>query len=157
VARPKKPDIKKNTFLVRVGDDDTLTLLDALFKSGLFASRNELINRCLDAGAAQLHRTVFTSKGKKLAAPLALPDTSNPFDIGRALKQIEHTTDDMFVVAHIMEDLLTTLFNVEYAKLSGEPVAADDMLSGRLAQLPQKLQSVKAEIIRAKMYREGKQ
>jgi hypothetical protein len=152
-AKVKKEDTSKNYFTVRVSDATTLGLLYDLFYTNAFESMNVLLNKIIDVGIVDfarkyLHKHIPTTPANQSSATI--------HDIPRALKQVEHTTDDMFVMAGISEYMLTTIFNVKYAELSGQKVSAEDLHSGIYSELPPNLQAIKQEIVRQHSKRSSK-
>ncbi|MDR3318381.1 MAG: hypothetical protein LBS99_03005 [Clostridiales bacterium] len=139
-----KDDVKNNQFLVRVASENTLILLEEIMKNGYFSTKNAMLNRCLDVGAPLLLRQIT---GKDFNAVEQTSAVASP-DIERKLKQLEINGEDLFVLLNVIEHMTATLYNAKLCELSGEPIAAEDLMSGRLSVLPDNLNAVKAELIK---------
>lgn len=142
----KKSEIRKNLFTLRIYDDDTLTNLNELQKTGQFDSTNELLNKVVEKGAEAL--LVSFGKRKLLSNNDNLPQGISLLEIKNKLGSISTTLDDIFVITSIVETLGAMLFNIEYAKITGEPITAELLQSGAYSDLPEWLQEVKDIIIR---------
>ena len=142
----EKTQKKKNSFHIRVYDDDVLTSVYELFGTGEFPTMNELFNKALAVGIEEIYKKY----GKRKAlAPEIQPanDFRGVDELLRRVKSTEMTVDDVFVMMSVLEMLATTLFNVERARAAGEPVSVELLDSGYFSTLPENLQAVKNELI----------
>lgn len=150
----KKNDIKKNRFLIRINDDDTLTYFYDLLNSGLFSSQNELLNRCLERGVPEIYKEYFKNypKGFERASALEMEEVRTQ----KELKELRLTVDELFVMMNILESLVATIYNAQLKAIDGEPITVDMFESGLLADLPEYLASVKNEMVMRHMKKGGK-
>lgn len=147
----KKPEKRKNEFKLRIYDEDTLINLDELQKTGYFGNMNELLNKVIEKGAAAM----LASFGKR---GVLSDDSNNPqgtslLEIKNKLSSMSSTLDNIFVLTSIVETLGAIQFNIENAKISGEPVTEELLQSGAFSDLPEWLQEVKDVIIRSSQRR----
>lgn len=139
---------KNNAFYVRVYDDDILTSLYELFDTKQFDSMNDLMNKALSIGIEQIYLTFGKRRALTSSIEPVIPNTENSKEILRRLKDMELTTNDLFVILNVLEVMITTLYNVEVAKNNGEPVSAELMDSGYFSTLPERYQGIKDTLIR---------
>lgn len=146
----KKPEKRKNEFKLRIYDEDTLINLDELLKTGHFDSMNGLLNKVIEKGAA----TMLASYGKHRAlSDDDIPYGTSMLEITKKLTSMTGTLDDIFVLMSIVETLCAIQFNIEVAKITGEPVTEELLQSGAFSDLPEWLQDVKDTIIRSNLRR----
>lgn len=139
---------KNNAFYVRVYDDDILTSLYELFDTKQFDSMNDLMNKALSIGVEQIYLTFGKQRALTSSIEPVIPNTENTNEVLRRLKDMELTTNDLFVILNVLEVMITTLYNVEVAKHNGEPVSGELMDSGYFSTLPERYQSIKDTLIR---------
>lgn len=143
-----KTDKKKNTFYIRVYDDDVLTSVYELYGTKQFDSMNDLMNKALAIGLEK----IYLSYGKRRALSSAVepetPISESHREVINRLKNMELTINDLFVMMNVLEIMSATLYNVEVAKNSGETVSAELMDSGYFSNLPERYQEIKDKLIR---------
>lgn len=138
-------DIKKNNFLVRIQDDDILSYIYDLLNSGIFASQNELLNRCLEAGVPEVYKEQFQRYPKGCARD---GETIEEQKTQKELKELRLTVDELFVLMNISESLLATLYNTKLKEIEGESITSEMFDSGLLADLPPVLAEAKQELVK---------
>lgn len=137
-----KENTKKNSFHLRVYNEDMLTSLHELMGTGRFDSMNDLLNVALERGIVEL----YVEYGKKKALePIVAPENTEHAlrQMGVKLDVISSTCDDIFVLMNVLETLTAMLFNVERAHRNGEPVSDDMLEQGLFAELPSWVEEVK--------------
>jgi hypothetical protein len=134
----------QNAFTLRINNVVTMGLFDELLKTKIFGSKNDLANKILDAGIRDIARKHLGKRFKEDEQ-----DEISLRDIPRALKQIEHTTDDLYVGGEINTYMIATLFNIKMEELSGVRIAAEDVKSGVYSVLPTRLHGIKKGVTRA--------
>lgn len=140
-------DIKKNSFFVRIYDDDLLTSIYELEKTGQFKSMNDLLCQALAIGIEKMY---LTYGKKKSLGDMREPTISSVQKIDELLYRVQNmelTSNDLFVMMSVLEVMITTLYNVEAAKSSGEPISAELMDSGYFSALPERYQEIKDKLI----------
>ena len=65
----------------------------------------------------------------------------------KKLKEMSLSLDDVLVLMSMVEMLTSTLYNVETARVKGEPVDAELIESGYFSTLPEQLQGIKDKLI----------
>lgn len=144
----KTQDKKRNSFWLRVYDNDVLTSIYELIDTKQFDSMNDLLGRAVAIGIEKIYAEF--GKRKALSSPIApaVPDDRKIDEAIKRLREMELTVNDVFVMMSIIETMTTTLYNIEAAKSKGEPVSAELMDSGFFAELPKSFQEVKDTLIR---------
>lgn len=144
----KEKNIKNNSFKLRIYDDDLLTSLNELYKTGQFESMNDLLNRGLSIGIEKLY--LEFGKRKALADPIE-PSPNISAQLNSLLarhKENSLTLDDIFVMMSCIETMIATLYNIEIAHTRKEPVNIELIESGYLSTLPTSLKAVKDQMIK---------
>jgi hypothetical protein len=143
---------KKNAFTLRIGNLSTLSLFDELLATKIFESKNILANKIIDACIGD-----FANKylGKDVKTSLHEPAPERKDIFTRDIKQIKSTTEDTYVILTTLERLLSAIYNIAVAELSGEKVSADEVASGILSDLPAEFQIIKDEVVRLRAGRAG--
>ena len=140
-------DKQKNAFFVRIYDDETLQSIYELFGTKQFDSMNDLLNRAVRAGIEQ----IYLDYGKRRVLPFTGEPTEQPNvrleAIEKKLKEMSLSLDDVLVLMSMVEMLTSTLYNVETARVKGEPVDAELIESGYFSTLPEQLQGIKDKLI----------
>lgn len=139
---------KNNAFYVRVYDDDVLTSLYELIDTKQFDSMNDLMNQALSIGIEKIYLTFGKRRALTSAIEPVIPNAENTKEVLHKLKSMELTINDLFVILNVLEVMITTLYNVEVAKNTGESVSAELMDSGYFSTLPEQYQSIKDTLIR---------
>lgn len=144
----KTQDKKKNSFYVRIYDDDVLTSIYELSKTKQFSSMNDLLCQALSIGIEK----IYLSYGKKKAlrsdaSEPIMPATEKIDEMLSRLKNMELTVNDLFVMLSVIEMMNTTLYNVEAAKSNGEAISSELMDNGYFSTLPMRYQTVKDKLI----------
>ena len=139
---------KNNAFYIRVYDDDILTSLYELFDTKQFDSMNDLMNKAISIGIEQIYLTFGKRRALTSSIEPVIPNTETTKEVLHRLKDMELTTNDLFVILNVLEVMITTLYNVEVAKNNGESVSAELMDSGYYSTLPEQYQSIKDTLIR---------
>lgn len=140
-------DKKNNSFHLRIYDDDLLTSIYELNDTGQFDSMNELLCKAVAIGVEKIYLAYGKKKALSLAVEPSVPETEKTEEILRRLKHMELTVNDLFVMLSVIENMETTLYNVEAAKSSGEAVSAELMDSGYFSSLPERYQAIKDKLI----------
>lgn len=143
-----KVDKKKNTFYVRIYDDDILTSVYELFETKQFASMNDLMNKALALGIEKIYLTYGKRRALSSAIEPETPASESLEKVSQQLRNMELTINDLFVMMNVLEIMSATLYNVEVAKNSGEAVSAELMDSGYFSTLPERYQEIKDKLIR---------
>ncbi len=139
---------KKNYFTVRLSDTNTLSSIEELLATKLYASGNILLNRAVEIGISEIYAKVFARNGTVSAAQAGNGTGPQPAgDLERMVKQNILTLDDVFVILNILEYMTSTLYNIELAKINNLPVSDDMVRSGVFSDLPDNLQAVKNELM----------
>lgn len=136
--------------IVRIGDIDTQRMFDELIATKVFASKNALLNKCLNIGVAEIHSQVFGKGGThnaKIGKNGLVITNQTDERLSKELRQIRRTDDEIYISINILEVLVTTLYNMTVEQLEGHSVSAADLESGRLSALPVYLQSIKDELV----------
>lgn len=145
---PKKTqDKKKNSFYVRIYDDDLLTSIYELNDTRQFDSMNELLCKAVAIGVEKIYLAYGKKKALSSAVEPSVPEAEKTEEILRRLKHMELTVNDLFVMLSVIENMETTLYNVEAAKSNGEAVSAELMDSGYFSSLPERYQAIKDKLI----------
>ena len=139
---------KNNAFYIRVYDDDILTSLYELFDTKQVDSMNDLMNKAISIGIEQIYLTFGKRRALTSSIEPVIPNTETTKEVLHRLKDMELTTNDLFVILNVLEVMITTLYNVEVAKNNGESVSAELMDSGYYSTLPEQYQSIKDTLIR---------
>ncbi len=145
----------KNTFTVRVYNEDLFIALNELMATNQFESRNDLLNRALKIGIEKMYIDFGKRRALAQDSPPAIPVNVKLDDIERRVKQNSITVDDLFVMMSMIETLTTTIYNLERTKAQGDPVSAELMDSGFYATLPPEYQAVKDELIKKMSRKHG--
>lgn len=140
-------DNKKNAFYVRIYDDDVLTGVYELFATKQFDSMNDLLCKALSIGIDKMYLAYGKKRALSSVGDPSVPETEKTEEILRRLKNMEMTINDLFVMLSVIENMETTLYNVEAAKSSGEAVSAELMDSGYFSALPERYQAIKDKLI----------
>jgi hypothetical protein len=136
---------RKNAFTLRIGSVSTLALFDELLATKIFESKNVLANKIIDTGIQEFVK-VYLRKDVKTSLQEKPPERKDIFT--NDIKQIKATTEDTYVILTTLERLLSALYNIKVAELSGEKVSPDEVTSGILSDLPAEFQTVKDEVVR---------
>lgn len=142
----KTQDKKKNSFWVRVYDEDLLSSIYELFGTKQYESMNDFLTKMVAIG---VEKTYLTFGKRKAFSNEIAPEESTAAllkEISMRLKSIELTADDIFVMLNISEMLGATLYNLAAMQMDKEPVNRELLDSGYLSQLPTHLQSVKDQL-----------
>ncbi len=152
-----KTDKVKNSFWVRIYDDELLKSIFELFGTGRYSSMNELMTKALEIGINQL----YSVYGKKKALDVKVGNDIN--DVTLDLKEIIKNTrimtkkiDEVFVMLNIIEILDTTTFNAFRSIVAGEKVTPEQLDSGYYSMLPDNIAEVKNELIQEANKRDKK-
>lgn len=140
-------DKKNNSFHLRIYDDDLLTSIYELNDTGQFDSMNDLLCRALAIGVEKIYLAYGKKKALSSAVEPSVPETEKTEEILRRVKHMELTVNDLFVMLSVIENMETTLYNVEAAKSSGETVSAELMDNGYFSSLPERYQAIKDKLI----------
>lgn len=144
----KKEDRKKNSFFVRIYDDDLLTSIIELNNTGQFSSTNELLTQALAIGIEKIYLTFGKKKSLSTSIEPTVPTTQKIDELLYRVENMELTSNDLFVMMSVLEVMITTLYNVEAAKSDGEAVSAELMDSGYYSALPVRYQEIKDKLIK---------
>ena len=145
-----KTDKVKNSFWVRIYDDELLKSIFELFGTGRYSSMNELMTKALEIGINQL----YSVYGKKKALDVKVGN-----DIKEIIKNTRIMTkkiDEVFVMLNIIEILDTTTFNAFRSIVAGEKVTPEQLDSGYYSMLPDNIAEVKNELIQEANKRDKK-
>ena len=145
----KKSDKQKNSFYIRIYDDELLQSIYELDHTKQYSSMNDLMTQALAIGVYEIYKTF----GKKKVLDAASINNVNTLgaDVQNLLKNIKYMSkkiDDVFVMLNIIELLNTTIFNAFHDMLSGDTVTAEQLDSGYYSMLPNNLAEIKNELIK---------
>lgn len=140
-------DKKNNSFHLRIYDDDLLTSIYELNDTGQFDSMNELLCKAVAIGIEKIYLAYGKKKALSSVVEPCVPEAEKTEEILRRIKHMELTVNDLFVMLSVIENMETTLYNVEAAKSSGEAVSAELMDSGYFSSLPERYQAIKDKLI----------
>lgn len=145
----KKNDKQKNSFYVRIYDDELLQSIYELDNTKQYSSMNDLMTQALAIGINEIYKTF----GKKKVLDAASINNVNTLgaDVQNLIKNIKYMgkkVDDVFVMLNIIELLNTTTYNAFHDMLAGETVTAEQLDSGYYSMLPDNLAEVKNELIK---------
>lgn len=144
----KQPKKYKNSFHLRIYDFELLKSLTELFETGKFDSMNILLNRALAIGAEKIY--LEFGKRKALSSAQELPDLPDAKKLDRISAQLERLrimNEDTMILMNSIEGLTASIYAVQRAEVSGEPMSAELMDSGYLAKLPQAYQDTKDRLV----------
>lgn len=146
----KEPKIQKrrNQFPLRIYHEDVLITLEELYATNQFESMNDLLNRAVKIGAEEIYKS-FGKRGALGESELAGENLKSILDeLSHHERRTSLTVDDIFVMLNVLETMVSSLYNIENARIRGEQVSAELMDVGFYAQLPKDFQLVKDELIR---------
>ena len=133
----KKSKKFNNSFHLRVYDLELLKSLNELFDTGRYDSMNELINCALNIGIEKLYLEFGKRKLFNRAIPIPeMPDGKKIDKLDGKIERLRILVEDMYILMNSIEAMSATVLNVQRAELSDEPVNAELIDSGYLAQLP---------------------
>lgn len=139
---------KRNSFMLRIYDNEVLTSVYELIETKQFESMNDLLGRAVAIGIEKIYAEF--GKRKALSSPVTptVPDERKIDEAIKRLRDMELTVNDIFVMMSVIETMTTTIYNVEAARAKGDVVSAELMDSGFFAELPKSYQEVKDQLIR---------
>ncbi len=140
----KQPKKNKNSFHLRIYDFEVLKSLNELFATGSYKTMNELLNCALAAGAEKIY--LEFGKRKHLTQSQEIPELPGTKKLDRINALIERqkiTLEDMMILMNSIEGLAASIYAVQRATVSGEPMSAELMDSGYLTKLPKPYQDIK--------------
>lgn len=113
---------------------DKITTLEGTKK---FKGFNDVINQALEIGVPLLFDKImdfeeYYNKVKKIKTDL----------LEKNVREINITSDEMYITTQIIKTLVATLYNIEVAKLKDEPISGDIIESGLFGELPKNLQEI---------------
>lgn len=149
----KDKNTKKNTFLVRVYDEDVLTSIYELVSTNAFDSMNDLLNRALERGVNEIYKAY--GKARALKPVVVEQARADIKQLEKRLASIALTVDDVFVLLSTIEMLTATSFNVQMAHIKGETVSDALVEQGYLSDVPKFIQQVRDNIIANMEQRKG--
>lgn len=139
----KQPKKNKNSFHLRIYDFELLQSLNELFALGNYVHMNELLNDALAVGIQKMY--LEYGKRKLLTKP-EIPELSDAKKLDRLDAKSERQKimlEDMMILMNSIEGLVASIYAVQRATISGEPMSAELMDSGYLTKLPQAYQDIK--------------
>ena len=139
--QPKK---MKNSFHLRIYDLEVLKSLNELFTTGNYESMNELLNNALSIGVEKIY--LEFGKRKRLTQSHEIPDLPDTKKLDRITALTERqkiTLEDMMILMNSIEGLAASIYAVQRAEVSGEPMSVELMDSGYLTKLPKSYQDIK--------------
>ena len=151
MARKKTQEKKEvNAYKVRIYYDPLFQAVEDLYKSGQFESRNDLLNRAIENGIAELYREygIDYETREPVVPPLVEEVKSTLEEVRQKQRTLERLTNDVFVMMSVLETMITTMYNIEAAKLKGKKVDGALMDTGYYSELPKSFQEVKDALIR---------
>lgn len=129
--------ILTNRLTLRIENESLLQSLAELEKSGVWRSRNEILNRAL-------------SEGFPILAALACGKTAGTsvpeLDIRKDIHALKALLSQNAISLNMIEYLTTILYNIEGAKADGIEITPEFLESGSLEQLPEALSKVKKQM-----------
>lgn len=138
----------KNSFHLRVYDAELLKSLNELLETEKYESMNELLNCALGIGIEKIY--LEFGKRKLFTQALAVPEMPEGKKIDKLEGKIERQRillEDMFILLNSIEALVASVFNVQRAEISGEPVNAELIDSGYMAKLPPAYLEIKDNLV----------
>ena len=112
-----KVDKKKNTFYVRIYDDDILTSVYELFETKQFASMNDLMNKALALGIEKIYLTYGKRRALSSAIEPETPASESLEKVSQQLRNMELTINDLFVMMNVLEIMLSLIHISEPTRL----------------------------------------
>lgn len=141
-------DKKKNSFYLRIYDDDLLTSVYELAETQQFSSMNDLLCQALAIGIEKIYLKFGKRKALSSTVEPVVSEMQKTDELLYRVKNMELTIDDIFVMLNIIEIMTTTLYNVEAAKTNNETeITAELMDSGYFSMLPGRYQDIKDKLI----------
>ncbi len=147
----------KNDFRVRLYDLEIVKSIDELMNAGNFGSMNELLSYAIGFGIEKIYLEYGKKKILSQAIPADLPPGEQLRKIERDVRDTKIMLEDIFVMQNAGEAILSTLYNIERTKNSGESVTSDLMDRGYLSQLPPFVEDVKNTLIERLKRKQKKQ
>ncbi len=143
----QKTQKRRNQFPLRIYHEDVLITLEELYATNHFESMNDLLCRVVKIGAEELYKQF--GKRRALGGDEFAGDNlrSKLDELTHYERRTSLTVDDIFVMLNVLETMITTLYNIEHARIRGEQVSTELMDVGYYAQLPTDFQAVKDELI----------
>ena len=132
----KKDKGTKNRLYVRLYDESELDLISKLVANGDFASKSEVVARCVEIALP-----IVAGKGSgesKRESP----------DLADMLKKQGATLRDNFALTNILLNLITTLFSERALVLAGKTTNATDFENGQYEFLPEHYQTILDELMK---------
>lgn len=139
--------IDNKPIMLRLNNIDVLTMINEIEATGIYKSKNELINKMLEYGAPEVYNRVFkknTYTKSTGGIELLIEKLDN---IEARQKRRTGTENEIFSLLSIIEFLTTTLLNIEISKAEGRTVSADGITAGIYATLPEKLEKLKSQLL----------
>ncbi|MDE6059370.1 MAG: hypothetical protein K2G44_04935 [Clostridia bacterium] len=145
--KEQKTQKRRNQFPLRIYNEDVLITLEELYATNQFESMNDLLGRAVKIGAEEIYANFGKRRSLGKDEPTGENLKTKLDELSRHEKRTSLTVDDIFVMLSVLETMLSSLYNIEHARIRGEEVSAELMDVGYYAQLPKDFQLVKDELI----------
>lgn len=139
--QPKK---MKNSFHLRIYDLEVLKSLNELFATGNYESMNEFLNYALSIGVEKIYLEL--GKRKLLTQDREIPELPDSKKLERLISLSERhkiMLEDTMILMNSVEGLVASVYAVQRAEVSGEPMSTELMDSAYLTKLPPAYQDIK--------------
>lgn len=141
----KKVEPVKNYVHLRFNNIDTLKKVDEVFATGIYSSKNELINRCVDMSIDEVLNTV-RGKHEKLYREHESKCDELAHELHRRGKKWDSMLKELSINDMVTEKLLCTLFNMLVYQHQGKLLSQEDIERGIYTELPKFLQDIVREL-----------